>query len=218
MNQILAQDEVDSPEKIIKTVMNRLTIVPHLEVAGVFEALSEKTIAITVSDALKLGQSKFGDIHDYIVHFILVGKEFYDRRDDDPIQKHIIEGYTSAGIESALLTIYAMCRREIISHHAFEKLYTAENLSRRLSVNDDLDTFFDNLLANRYIIDEPRIFTFHATKMSREEKSLVNNMDMDFFKKFWETHVGVHPLLGAYSDNEKLTKEGTGLQILDFHT
>ena len=191
--------------------MNRVTIVPHIEVAGVFEADSENKIALTVSDALKLRQSKFGDIHDYILHFIVVGYEFYDRRDDDPIQKYIIEGYTLAGVQSALLTIYAMCRREIISHHAFEKLYAAEGLSRRLSINDDLDRFFENMLENRYIIDEPRIFTFHATKMSREEKSLVNNMDENFFKKFWETHVGIHPLLGAYSDNEKLTKKGIGL-------
>ena len=80
--------------------MNKLIFVPHVEIAGVIEAETENSVASTVSDALKLRQSTVGDIHDCILHFIFVGFEFYDRRDDEVIQKNIIDGYTSAGVQS----------------------------------------------------------------------------------------------------------------------
>ena len=59
MNQTLAQGTVNSPEKILKTVMNKLTFVPHVEIAGVIEAETEDLIASTVSDALKLREVLF---------------------------------------------------------------------------------------------------------------------------------------------------------------
>ena len=80
--------------------MNKLIFVPHVEIVGVIEAKTEKSVASAVSDALKSRQSTVGDIHDCILHFIFIGYEFYDRRDDEVIQKNIIDGYTSAGVQS----------------------------------------------------------------------------------------------------------------------
>ena len=164
---------MNCPDKILKTVLNRITIIPHLEVAGIFETEGkEDAIAHVVSSALKSRQSKYGDIHDIMVHFILIGYEFYDHRDDDPIGEYIIQGYKSVDLESALLTIFAMQRREIITHRAFEKFYSNEELLPKLSLNDELDVFSHRLLKNELIIDEPRIFTFHASNMTKAEKAL----------------------------------------------
>ena len=179
MNLYKATHKVNCPDKILKTVLNRITIIPHLEVAGIFETDGiEDAISHVVSNALKLRQSKYGDIHNNILHFILIGYEFYDELDDDPIEEYIIQGFKSAGVQSALLTIFAMQRREIITHRAFEKFYSNKEFLPKLSLNDELDVFTHRLLNNKLIMGEPRIFTFYASKMTKEEKALAR-----FWKK-----------------------------------
>ena len=90
-----------------------------------------------------------------------------------------------------------------------------------MSINDELDEFVIRQLENKYILDEPRIFTFHTTKMTQNEKNLMNNMDDDFLDSFWETHAGIHPLLNCWDVSQKITNEGMALKlklksILDF--
>ena len=104
MNLKKATHEVNCPDKILKTVLNRITITPRLEVAGIFETEGkEDAIALVISNALKSRESKYGDIHSSIVHFILIGYEFYDKRDDDPIAEFIIQGFKSADVEFVFL-------------------------------------------------------------------------------------------------------------------
>ena len=93
--------------------------------------------------------------------------------------------------------------------------------SDKVSINDELDEFVIRQLENKYILDEPRIFTFHTTKMTQNEKNLMNNMDDDFLDSFWETHAGIHPLLNCWDVSQKITNEGMALKlklksILDF--
>ena len=160
--------------------MNRITIIPHLEIAGIFEAKAENAIATTVTEALQNRHSKYNDIHDSILHFILIGHEFYDERDDAPIEHNVIQGFELAGVKSALLTIFAMSRREIITHRACQNFYSAKEDFGKLTINDELDRFTERLLKNEYITNEPRIFTLLTTKMTKQEKTLVRIQNLNF--------------------------------------
>ena len=163
--------------------MNRITIIPHLEIAGIFEAKAENAIATTVTEALQNRHSKYNDIHDSILHFILIGHEFYDERDDAPIEHNVIQGFELAGVKSALLTIFAMSRREIITHRACQNFYSAKEDFGKLTINDELDRFTERLLKNEYITNEPRIFTLLTTKMTKQEKTLVRIQNLNFVFK-----------------------------------
>ena len=231
---------VEFPNKILNMVLNRLTILPCLEVAGIFDAKDEDSITSTVLNALNSQQATYGDLDDFILHFILIGYEFYDRRDDDRLHDNFILGLKSFGVEKALLTIYSMCRREIISHKDFEKLYPTEptpwnytdefgtiwnnddvslpynprkimGFPDKLSINDELDHFFIRQLENKYIVNEPRIFTFHTTKMIQNEKDLINNMNQDFLESFVSTQVGIHPVLKLWDVSQQSTVEGKAI-------
>ena len=164
----------------MRTVMNRITIIPHLEIAGIFEAKAENAIATTVTEALQNRHSKYNDIHDSILHFILIGHEFYDERDDAPIEHNVIQGFELAGVKSALLTIFAMSRREIITHRACQNFYSAKEDFGKITINDELDRFTERLLKNEYITNEPRIFTLLTTKMTKQEKTLVRIQNLNF--------------------------------------
>ena len=83
----------------------------------------------------------------------------------------------------------------------------------KLSITDELDEFAIRQLENIYILDEPRIFTFHATKMTQNEKNLINNMDKEFLDSFWETHAGIHPLLNVWDVSQKITNEGMAQKL-----
>ena len=238
MNQFQAKGMGAASGKILKMIINRLTIVPSVEVDGIFVAETDCSIPSIALDALKSRQSRYNDLNDFILHFILIGHEFLDKRDDEYIKEGFIESFQSVGVKSALLIIYSMCRREIITHKDFEKLYPAEpsfmnnkdfgiglqSLSRlyrcldplpdKLSINDELDQFAIRQLENKYILDEPRIFTFHASKMTQNEKNLMNSMDQDFLDSFWETHAGIHPLLNVWDVSQKLTNEGMAPKLI----
>ena len=227
-----------SSDKILRMIINRLTIVPCVEIAGIYDAVRDVSIPSIALSALKSRQSLHDDLNDFILHFILIGHEFLDKRDDEYIKEGFIESFQSVGVKSALLTIYSMCRREIITHKDFEKLYPAEPsfmnnidfglslqqmsvihrcldpLPDKLSFNDELDQFAIRQLENKYILDEPRIFTFHASKMTQNEKNLINSMDQDFLDSFWETHAGIHPLLNVWDVRQKLTNEGLARKLI----
>ena len=56
-----------------------------------------------------------------LLHFILIGHEFLDDRDDEDIKEWFIESMESVGVESALLTIYSMCSRDPRTNKIFVK-------------------------------------------------------------------------------------------------
>ena len=98
--------------KILKMIINRLTIVPSLEVDGIYVAEKDISIPSIILDALESRQSKYNDLNDFILHFILIGHEFLDNRDDKDIKEWFIESMESVDVKSALLTIYSMCSRD----------------------------------------------------------------------------------------------------------
>ena len=109
-------------EKILKMIINRLTIVPCLEIDGIHVAERDVSIPSVAINALKSRQSQYDDLNDFILHFILIGHEFFDDTDDKYITKFFIESIKSVGVEGALLTIYSMCSRDPQTNKTFEKV------------------------------------------------------------------------------------------------
>ena len=59
-------------EKILKMIINRLTIVPCLEIDGIHVAERDVSIPSVAINALKSRQSQYDDLNDFILHFCTI--------------------------------------------------------------------------------------------------------------------------------------------------
>ena len=59
-------------------IMNRFTIVPHIELGGFLHAAGESDIDQTITKALIKRKFKYDDLDEFIVHFIFIGADYTD--------------------------------------------------------------------------------------------------------------------------------------------
>ena len=97
--------------------------------------------------------------------------------------------------ESFTITAIAMARNNVVTKEVMKKHYKGKfkhDHFFKISVHDDLDSFFEQTKNFRFI-DPSVIGTFFLPKLTNEELLLLKNKDENYLKLYAEYHFGQNP-------------------------
>ena len=104
--------------------------------------------------------------------------------DTEILKSFILQGMKKYKIKSVMITIIYMERQKLITKEAMEKFCKGEK-DITDSVDDDLESFFENLRLGKEL-DEPEIVhTYFLPKLAEEEMELVERKDPGYSQTFW---------------------------------
>ena len=114
-------------------------------------------------------------------------------------------------IKKVMVTRINMWRYNLITKEAMEK-YTKGEEDKKDSVNDDLESFFEDLRLGKEPDEQVR--TYFLPKLTAEEMKLVEQKDTNYLQTFYEGYWGRNPdvpeaeMLLSESDSKFLYGEG----------
>ena len=114
-----------------------------------------------------------------------------------------------------MVTMTFMGKREIITKEAMEKYCKGEKYQKN-SVNDDLETFFEDLRLGNELDD--KVTTYFLPKLTEEEMELVQRKDTSYFETYIEGTYGakdpdVEEAEMKLSDSDSKFAHGYGRRI-----
>ena len=126
--------------------------------------------------------------NDMMPHFIYCYGQFVIS--DDELKEIILKKMREYGIQSSILTMLRMERINLItkekSKQAAEgKLKNDPKWEKyEGSINDDLDSFINNLQNSNEVEDE-RVWSFFLPKLTKEELKLVEEKNKEHMRTYW---------------------------------
>ena len=111
-------------------------------------------------------------------HFVFAANLFKQALRLKPL---ILNGMQKYGIKKAMVTEIGLRRFHLITKEKMEN-YSKGKESRKLSVNDDLESLFDDIRLGKKPVDFVR--TYFLPKLTKEELKLVERKDNNFMKTF----------------------------------
>jgi len=113
-------------------------------------------------------------------HFVYAGYH-YSYEDRLKSERLILEGMKEYKIDSVMVTSLHMRKLNLIRKEVMEK-YCNKKEDRKDSVNDDLDSFFEDL----WLAKEPEIWnvTYFLPKLTEQELELVAKKDKNYLQTF----------------------------------
>ena len=133
-----------------------------------------------------------------MTHFIYCGDYYFW---DEPWEKLSEMFWTKMkeyGIQSAVLTMFWITRRNLITKEktkmAYEgKLKNDKDWKRYVgSMNDDLESFFENLQLKKEV-EEEDVLSFFLPKLTKDELKLVEEKNFDYLESFGDYVGGTNP-------------------------
>ena len=124
------------------------------------------------------------------IHFVHVGSyESYETRfglnfsgfRESQLRSLILEGMQENGIKKVMMTNIYMWRSRLITFEKMENFCKGEE-DEKESVNDDLDSFFEDICLGKEPEDEA--LAYFLPKLTRKELKLVERKDSDFMHTF----------------------------------
>ena len=114
-------------------------------------------------------------------HFVYVGRYYwiYENR----LRSFMLEGMKKLKMNSVMVTSIYIRKWKIITKEKMEKYCKGEDREREDSVNDDLESFFEDLRLGK----EPphqSVVTYFLPKLTEEEMELVERKDRNYFETF----------------------------------
>ena len=112
-------------------------------------------------------------------HFIFASYYYYNY--EDTMRSLILEGMKKYKINSVMVTIIDMWRLNLITKEAMENYCKGKRIQKN-SVNDDLESLFDDLRLGRQPLEYCP--TYFLPKLTKEELKAVERKDPDYLKTF----------------------------------
>ena len=112
------------------------------------------------------------------IHFVYASEYYYY---SDRLRSFILKEMTKCNIRKVMMTIISMGRKELITKEKMEN-YGKGNEFEKFSVNDDLESLFDDLRLGK----EPNVYgrTYFLPKLTNEELKLVAKKDLNYMNTF----------------------------------
>lgn len=201
----------NKPSKIPNLFMNRLLIEEDvgLEILKILEPKKEKHgdyVDIDCIDAGVKSMSESGK-DDLEPHFIYSGDYWWR---DDELKKIFLNKMRIYGIHSATLTLIYKYRLNLITKEKMKQAYKGELINdenwknKKMCVNDDLETFFTNLLDRKEFKEDEFVGSFFTPKLTKKELKLVDGKDKDFMSSFVAENPDVDP--GEMKESDSRSK------------
>ena len=114
-------------------------------------------------------------------HFVFAG-HYYNNGYEDRMKSFILEGMKEYKIKSVMMTSVYMFRSKLITKEAMEKYCKGEEWEKD-SVNDDLDSFFEDLRLGKE--PDELCYTYFSPKLTEEEMILIKKKDTSYFETFY---------------------------------
>ena len=115
------------------------------------------------------------------IHFVLASQYYY--YNENKLRSFILAGLQKHKIRSAMVTIIGMWRLNLITKEAMESYCKGADSARKGSVNDDLDSFFEDLQLGKEP-DDDYVQFYYLPKLTTEELRLVDNKDSNYRESF----------------------------------
>ena len=114
------------------------------------------------------------------IHVVYVGD--YSGYRENILRSIILNGIKKHKIKSVMLTIIHLCRDELITKEKMESYCKGEDMVKKDSVNDDLESLFENIrLGNK---PDEWVNAYFLPKLTEEELELVERRDTNYFQTF----------------------------------
>ena len=149
--------------------------------------------------------------NDLMAHFIYCGSHYFYRKEQrQKLEKMILTKMKKYGIQSLVLTMLWMMRRNLVTKEKVKKAagkLKNEDLWKDCegSINDDLERFFINL-QNQKEVEYEGVFSFFTPKLTNEELKLVQEVDEDHLKTYSEYFYGRNPDVDVHEMKQSNSK------------
>ena len=114
---------------------------------------------------------------------LVFASHYYTYFHGDSLKSLILEAMKKYKIRSVMVTIINMMRYDLITKEAMEDICNGENYiyrERRDSVNDDLESLFENLRLGKQPLEH--VLTYFFPKLTEKELELVARKDFTYFE------------------------------------
>ena len=116
------------------------------------------------------------------IHFVYAGIH-YSLCVRQKLKSFILKGMKKFNMKKVMVTIIHMCRHRLITKERMLDCCNGKEFQKE-SVNDDLDSFVEDLCLGKEPNDE--VYTYYLPQLTEEELDLVEQKDSDFMDTFTE--------------------------------
>ena len=132
---------------------------------------------VTILDGIK--RAAENQVEGYKCHFIFAGNAYWY---DITLRPVISKGMTKYSINSAMVSVLSSARSYIITKKEVENHCKGNDDFSKLSVNDDLESLFEDIRLGKEPDDE--VQTYFLPKLTKEELKLVEIKDASYLETF----------------------------------
>ena len=145
---------------------------------GIFEAnKGEIDQEIIDSYLLKISEC---EANERKTHFVYAGDR-YHLIHEDKLRAFILKAMKKYKIQSVIVTSFYMWRNKLVTKEKTESFFNGKE-NEKHSVNDDLDSLFENFRLEKEVDDE--LYTYFLPKLTVEDLNLVELRDHSYFQTF----------------------------------
>ena len=150
------------------------------------EQIIEKTIK---SDLHKMAEHKVKHLEP---HFIYAGRcSLYSNIPENaeiPLRSSLLKLMTKYQIKTVMLTIIYMTKEKLITQEQMKSYCRGEQSSRQISVNEDLEAFFEDLQLGKHKSNDD-VLAYYLPRLTEDEMALVEAKDQNYFQNFSISHL-----------------------------
>ena len=131
---------------------------------------------------------------DLVPHYVYSTHHVFSRQ--KKLQEIILKKMKIYGIESSILTILRMGKQKLITKETYQqvaegKLKKDQNWADYDgSINDDLDSYFNQFL-NQKVLKDEQVISFFLPKLTEKELKQVEEKDMEYMQEYLLTILGL---------------------------
>ena len=154
-------------------------------------------IDLEIFDAGVKSISDFGK-DDLMPHFIYCGDHYFYRERREKLKEIILTKMRKYGIQSSILTMMYMVRRNLVTKETVKKAYKGELKNdedwenEEGSINDVLESFLINLHYKKEMKQES-VSSFFTPKLTNEELKFVQEGNEEHLKTYLVHFIGKNP-------------------------
>ena len=173
---------------------NGLTTSNHIEICFfLYDKFIVERNDRDIIDAGFKSMVSFGN-DELVPHFIYCGEYLYVENMN--FRKLFMEKMRKFGIQSSILTMLSMHRRNLITQEKANEASDGKLMhewdKEFMSINDDLEMFFTNLLNSKEVKKE-KVHSFFTPKLTKEELKLVQMKNEDHLETYLFHSAGFNP-------------------------
>ena len=123
------------------------------------------------------------------MHFVYAGDYYHWH--ENTLRQFIFNGMKKYKINSVMVTSIRLDRRRLITKEKMESYCNGEDSERKDSVNDDLESLFENIRLDKEL--DEGVPTYFLPKLTGKELELVERRDTSYLQTFsWVDFADVH--------------------------